>query len=1046
MEQNIPDVHHHNYQKIRLWRWLRKYTAFIYKFPYVPILVAVIFEILVLVILLTCYGVHPGGNTNYYRWSGDPITSKWDAYVAAQKQTYGSLLGLFGQTIPLPKQFQLTQMGCVIYERYEQNILEAKVLQEIWKMEDEMHATPGWSDYCFKVPMEGMPGFVQDLILSILDSLKDILSALEPDTYCIAFKSIFTEIKEYLQTTYNVTDPKPEDMTDEVVRRFLLEDETRQARLVGTYIGNDFKGVNGTVSSTRMRTMFPFALPITGYRNKNDREKEQTEKLGKWQLDFIKPAKALQKTKPYGMCPYAAFPFALDFEIADLVLQQVWWLVGSFAFLFLFSIFVMRSFFMAILGTIGVFFPIPCALTIMHGVFKIMYVDVIDVIALFLICGIGADCLFIIFELFRQARFIYGPNRKKRLAYAAQRGLIALATSISASAVSFLALLTSGVRVMNFFGVFSFLLLFFTFFYTFTYYLAILAVWSRRWEKKDSEEQELQTVMNSHLSSTGDTSTTSETNTDLMVDYPYKGIFDCFRKKPVFRIDAAMIDVSKYNIYERAFYNYFSPIIYFYRLPITILALVVAIIGGYFTFQMETKSELTFLPKMHPLQRAYGLALNGFSTALSDFSFVYVWGIQPTPTVSLSDKLTIDQWGTAHFNEINITDPAFQNLLIEAWKLINSRTDLIDPVITETFGASPYDTWNYLVNFDERWFNESLVGPALKILWEYLKLPDPPEKLPYTVDQYNMYGFLWQAICSKYAYEEPDSYVPGTLKAGTVGFSPENYSIQYIGMKANMRIPESTDVETMQKLYNRAMELEEDIKSKARDLHYQGDMGWSTGVAWLSMVTEQMLPQQVVKDVGVAFAFVAIVVLASTWSILYTIFVIVSMTSTVFMIMGILYLTGWKIGCNEAIMISIASGFCADFIIQPMIAISHDYSARSLYGKMQASLVTFCTPVSCALVTTLVAACFLYPCEILLFPPFASFLLGSGIFGIIEGFCVLPAMIVLIPINKRSPVPFTLINEKSKKTPTYVDGEAAFMNQTGNSLIPVTQDMTPEDE
>ena len=113
---------------------------------------------------------------------------------------------------------------------------------------------------------------------------------------------------------------------------------------------------------------------------------------------------------------------------------------------------------------------------------------------------------------------------------------------------------------------------------------------------------------------------------------------------------------------------------------------------------------------------------------------------------------------------------------------------------------------------------------------------------------------------------------------------------------------------------------------------------------------------------------------------------------------------------------------------------------------MQASLVTFCTPVSCALVTTLVAACFLYPCEILLFPPFASFLLGSGIFGIIEGFCVLPAMIVLIPINKRSPVPFTLINEKSKKTPTYVDGEAAFMNQTGNSLIPVTQDMTPEDE
>jgi hypothetical protein len=169
------------------------------------------------------------------------------------------------------------------------------------------------------------------------------------------------------------------------------------------------------------------------------------------------------------------------------------------------------------------------------------------------------------------------------------------------------------------------------------------------------------------------------------------------------------------------------------------------------------------------------------------------------------------------------------------------------------------------------------------------------------------------------------------------------------------------------------------------------------------MITEEELPKQVIRDVGAAFGFAAIVILCSTLSVLYTVYVIISMLSTIFLILGILYFTGWKIGCNEAIMISIASGFCADFIIQPMIALSHDYSGRSLFGKIQASLVTFCTPVSCALVTTLVAAAFLYPCDILLFPPFATFLLGSGIFGIIHGFIVLPAWIGLFSFNRRKP-------------------------------------------
>ncbi|OHS95248.1 hypothetical protein TRFO_02231 [Tritrichomonas foetus] len=1015
MESSDSHQHVHDPNRVKLWRWMRVYTAYVYRRPYVPITISLLVTLGLFFWLYFAYGINPACNTNYYRWSGDEISNKWDAYVGASKNTYGSLLGMLGETITMLKQFQLTQMGCIIYERANDNMLSAEAVQEVWKMEDLMHQTEGWGDYCFKVPLDSLPQFAQNIARQVIESMKDILSALEEDTKCIAFKSLITELKEFLQTRYNVTNPQPEDLSEELLADFIWGDNrTREDRVIQTYFGSDYDPDART--TTRMRSMFPFGLPIKGYRNKGDRQAEQTAKLGKWQQGFLQPMRDMSKAKPKGVIPYGGFPFALNYDISDLILKQVWWLVGSFLFMFVFAVFVMKSFFVAILGTIGVFLPIPCALAIVNIVFQIHHIDVINVIALFLICGIGADCLFIIFELFRQSETIY-TNHKKRLAYASQRGLIALATSITTSGVSFLALCTSGVRIMNFFGIFSFLLLLFTFIFTFTWYIGILAIWAKHWEHtglgcscnckckcKKRKRDELESLNSKLLMSQSSTLTFTDSSSsgfnDLYVEYPKNGIFDFLHGKPEFKIDAAGIDISRYNVYEKFFYNYMSPVIYYYRLPIVVLAFAFAAIMAYFTFQMETKSELQFLPDDHQLQRAYTLALNGFSTALNDFSFVYVWGIDPKPIVKVADKLTIDNYGIPTYWPFNITDQRVQQHINNTWNLILSKS-FIDKFTTTNFGVNPWNIWEQIVDFDEEYIEDPLIGPLIKIAFEYLNLTKPPESMEYiTPEEYSGYSAVWQILLSELAYQEPDSYVPGTLKANTVGFSLDDYSLQFIGMKANMFIPSEITIESLHELYDKAKKLEQEIHDDAERLGIPEFKGFMTGVAWLTMVTEEKLPQQVIKDVGYAFIFASVVILISTFSISYTLYVLVSMLSTIFMILGILDLTGWKIGTNEAIMISIASGFCADFIIQPMLALAHDSSERSLYGKIQASLTTFCTPVSCALVTTLVAACFLYPCDILLFPPFATFLLGSGIFGIVHGFIILPALVALISCGK----------------------------------------------
>jgi hypothetical protein len=64
----------------------------------------------------------------------------------------------------------------------------------------------------------------------------------------------------------------------------------------------------------------------------------------------------------------------------------------------------------------------------------------------------------------------------------------------------------------------------------------------------------------------------------------------------------------------------------------------------------------------------------------------------------------------------------------------------------------------------------------------------------------------------------------------------------------------------MRRLFAKASKLEDEIK-QAEHSNISEFRGWMTSVAWLTMITEEQLPHQVIKDVGVAFGFAAIVIL-----------------------------------------------------------------------------------------------------------------------------------------------------------------------------------------
>ena len=683
----------------------------------------------------------------------------------------------------------------------------------------------------------------------------------------------------------------------------------------------------------------------------------------------------MNKKKPLGVGIFVSVPFTLDKQISEIVMNQVFWLIGSFGFLFFFSVIHMKSIFASIFGVVGVFFSIPCATAFQFGVINIHHFDALNVIGLFLICGIGSDCVFIVFDLFRQTKSVPGVTIPLRLAYACEHGIMALATSASTAGVAFLAMISSGVRIMKYFGIYCFLELFFAFIFTFTFYIGILAIWAKYFEDKSckckskckcQKEPQLNLITQDQSM---DTITNSENPDFRTIEYPYQSVFDCFHHLPIFNVNASGMHLPGFSSYERFFHNYVAPVVYFYRMPIVLVMLVLTVVMGYFTFQMKSKSELQFLGDEHPLQRAYILVSTVFKTSIQDFSFIYIWGMKPKNKMKWTYYLEPDNYGNVVYTGIDIQNPEIQQYISDMCDKMRAA-DFIDPSTGSDFSTCPI---KLLESYAES------VGQSF---------PIPRENF---TDDF-MLGF--QDYLGPQFINEPDSMFIGTLKKNTIGFSFDNEKLMYIAMKANMYLPLSLDSTIIRQSYNKALQFaNENISSQTPEGLEPGLM---TSYGWLQMVVQEKLPSQAFYDTLYSVCFAAFTIFFATFSVSYTIFVVYSMASVVFIIIGILYFCGWKIGTNEAVMISIASGFCADFIVQPMLAMAHDNSPRSVFGRLQNSITMFCSPVSSALCTTVMAAVFLFPSEILLFPPFGEFLVMSGLFGTLYGFIVLPALIAWI--------------------------------------------------
>jgi predicted RND superfamily exporter protein len=110
---------------------------------------------------------------------------------------------------------------------------------------------------------------------------------------------------------------------------------------------------------------------------------------------------------------------------------------------------------LALIGVSIIFLSFPFTAFIVSGIFRVSYFGYLQVIAIFLVCGIAADDIFVFIDAWRQSKDIVGHDKKHRMAYSFRRGVRAMTVTSATTAAAFFANLLSPIMPIRAFGVFA---------------------------------------------------------------------------------------------------------------------------------------------------------------------------------------------------------------------------------------------------------------------------------------------------------------------------------------------------------------------------------------------------------------------------------------------------------------------------------------------------------------------------------------------------------------------------------------------------------------
>eukprot|EP00164_Ancoracysta_twista_P001242 GFYU01001629.1.p1 GENE.GFYU01001629.1~~GFYU01001629.1.p1 ORF type:complete len:1046 (-),score=368.07 GFYU01001629.1:102-3239(-) len=233
------------------------------------------------------------------------------------------------------------------------------------------------------------------------------------------------------------------------------------------YFDKSFSATNQKSKYTR--STFFMGLPLKGFTSTDS--EEQDEKMEKFMEDIEKDLieyfdlKApflgtvyLDQATTDGMEVVWWTDYFQNFEFVRVTSNDFLWAIASGLFIWLYMWFHTSSFFLASVGIGNILLSFPFCFFWGRVVFGVTYFSQLNIMAVFVILGIGADDLFVFIDAYQQAKVEppeISQNLVHRVDYMYRRAVKATFVTSATTTLAFLATAISDIMPISSFGIFA---------------------------------------------------------------------------------------------------------------------------------------------------------------------------------------------------------------------------------------------------------------------------------------------------------------------------------------------------------------------------------------------------------------------------------------------------------------------------------------------------------------------------------------------------------------------------------------------------------------
>ena len=312
----------------------------------------------------------------------------------------------------------------VIYDAGESNkVFTKEILQKMKIIEEDVLTAPGYEKWCQIIPQTGNCSKPLS-VLRFFDGSMTLINSIfeDPD---------FDSIPAVLYEAFT------NNKTREQFRFFLCQ--------------------GGTVTQTGIdcsvtRSMIPLGTPHQDYPDTED----YRQAVNTYSGDNIKPI--LEKYLGDNDGLFKLFFRSSALWIHDVTAQaqaDSLWVGGSIGFIFILILVLTRSFWIACLAIFSIFTSFITGNLIYNLVYGYTYLGFFHILALFIILGIGADDIFVFYNIWRNSGTETYPSLAHRLTDVYKRSAISMLFTSITTAVAFLSSAITPLLATRSFGLFA---------------------------------------------------------------------------------------------------------------------------------------------------------------------------------------------------------------------------------------------------------------------------------------------------------------------------------------------------------------------------------------------------------------------------------------------------------------------------------------------------------------------------------------------------------------------------------------------------------------